>query len=778
MKNNNKVALLTGIMLCVVQALFAQSTMRTYKVQDKSSGSPLPFYSIRLVDNTQKTIVATLTNNEGSFQVDTAAIKKYGDIVITITFLGSKKLEGPFFPRGDNVFQVQESGQTLQEVMISARKRLLGVSNNKVTYDLSKDSVNSKSNVANALRQLPGVDVSLQGDIKIGDKKILYTLNGQEDALVNGGKGLNALPARYIKTLELITDPDPRFKERGYDLIINIVSKSDIIEGTIGSVSADINSRGAPGGNFRYYYRKNSFALNIVSSLTTDKNSITESTEAFTASTRRLLTAASSYSTRAFNNSLELNYSLKKALVFVYAGYNLSRYTENRENTLFLNGLNTQNAQNQTTRAGNTFNVGTGIRFNPLSKKTTGSILLSYSNTPTNNRIYSDVRSLDSTNLATNHGSTGEAILQGTFATKLAGKFSLDYGVQGVYRTFSSDNLTTVTRSDVSAIAYEANSDYRQDINALFFYVKVNPNKNLQYSLGARTEYSVLSSTLNSSDLFRKTYLNAMPRVNFSYKTSSSQTVEMSYRVNLRRPSYIYISPFLNSSNSILNTVGNPDLRPEVFHIVSAGYSFYLPKNFYLRPELYTSFSTNSIQRIAVPSNGRYLYTYENGGRSNTSAFYLGAGGPITKTVQFNLSGGLGQSYVKLNGLSYKNTFYTLTLTNTYTFKKGFRAQFAGFFNSPIVQPQGYSTANNSYTLSASKSFSNEKSTLSISVVNPLTGSRDFKNVIADSGAMLTSIQSTPVRFITIGYFYKFGKLSERYVSRGSRTSTDDLKTQ
>jgi hypothetical protein len=778
MKNRKNVAVLAGVILCVAQSLFAQSPLRKYKVQDKASGNPLPFYSIKLVDNTQKTALATLTNNEGVFQVDTAAIKKYAGLVISITFLGSKKLEQPFSYTRDTIFQVQESAQALQEVMISAKKRLLSVSNNKIAYDLAKDSINSKSNVANALRQLPGVDVSLQGDVKVGDKKILYMLNGQEDALVGGGKGLNALPARYIKTLELITDPDPRFRERGYDLIINIISKSDLIEGYLGSFSADLNSRGAPGGNVRYFYRKNSFAVNIVSSLSTDKNSLTESTDVLTPGNRRLLTSGSAYTTRAYNNSLELNYSLKKALIFVYASYNLNRHTENRDNALFLNGVNTQNAHNLTTRTSNALNVGTGIRFNPLSKKTTGSILLSYSNTPTSNIISSDVRSLDSTNLAANKGLTSEAILQGTFATKLDNKFSFDYGVQGVYRNFSSDNTTTFIRSNASTIIYEANNDYSQDINALFFYVKVNPDKNLQYSIGARAEYSVLSSFVNSFDLFRKTYLNVMPRVNFSYKTSPSQTVEMSYRVNLKRPSYNYVSPFINSSNSLLNTVGNPDLKPELFHIVSASYSFYLPKNFYLRPELYTSFSNNSIQRIAAPSDGRFLYTYQNGGQSNTSVFYLGAGGPITKTVQFNLSGGVGQSYVKLNDVSFKNTFYTITLTNTYTFKKGFRAQFSGFFNSPIVQPQGYSTANNSYTVSMSKSFHNDKSTLNASVVNPFTGSRDFKNVINDSGYMLTSIQSTPVRFFTIGYFYRFGKLSERYVNRGSRTSTDDLKTQ
>ncbi len=51
------------------------------------------------------------------------------------------------------------SGKVLKEVTISSTKRLLTVSNNKVSYDLSKDSLNNKSNTANALRQLPGVDV-------------------------------------------------------------------------------------------------------------------------------------------------------------------------------------------------------------------------------------------------------------------------------------------------------------------------------------------------------------------------------------------------------------------------------------------------------------------------------------------------------------------------------------------------------------------------------------------------------------------------------------------
>jgi len=766
-------------LFCLLIFLFYSITnafcqVKQFQVLDKTSKDPIPFVIVRVTDSLSKDKIVTTTSKDGFFLIDSKQLSG-SNLKLSLELLGHAKVDQTFNMQ-ERVFYMEVTSNVLDQVNVISKKKVITVESNKIIYDVQNDSLHNRTHLADAIRQMPGVDVSLTGEIKVRDKKILYMLNGNEDILVKDAQSFMAIPTKLIAKIELITDPDPKYKERGYDLIMNIITKGDIVKGSLGSISAGIDSRYAPNGNIFYYYRKNNFSVNLNGTISENKNTITDFTNANSNSDENTSQINSATTTKTLSSEIDFNYVLNNSLLYAYFNYGLADFTQNSisnsSSTLMPGQVLTNTLLNNDQHK---YIGGVGIRLNKISTKTNGSINLSYSITPIKDQINNVIATDDSVNNGLSKESWDEFIFQSDFTTKVNTMLSLDYGLQEINRIYTADYNNLFLKNDAIVSNNNEQEEYKQNIHSLFGYLKFTPNKKLRFNIGLRADISELSSSLGNDDLFNNSYFNLLPRVNVAYKIGTDQVLQFNYKIRLVRPSLYYLSSFINSENPILNQAGNPALKPETYNNFDLTYTHYFNK-LYISPELYSSFSTNSIQKVAIPDAGNFIYTFANGGRAFINAFYLGLGGALTSHIQVNVNSAIGRNQISLNNISSNNLFYTTSFNGTYDFNEGITGQISGFFNSPTVQPQGSVTGTNMLLVSLSKSLFNDRANFNLALSDPFFTNRVITNKITDNGFDVIDRQLRSARLLSVSFFYHFGKLESKYAVNGSKTSTEDLK--
>ncbi len=216
------------------------------------------------------------------------------------------------------------------------------------------------------------------------------------------------------------------------------------------------------------------------------------------------------------------------------------------------------------------------------------------------------------------------------------------------------------------------------------------------------------SAGLYSQQLFPRknevdqTFLNLLPNAYFMYRASASKNLRLFYRSSTNEPSITQLQNVVNNSNPLFLTAGNPNLKQEYAHRVSARYSASdskLGRNFFLYSSLnYTlnsiSNSTFVAQRPTTLPNGVVLQQ----GAQLTSPVNLDGnwsirtfanyGSPI-KAIKTNLNLNTGVNYSRLPGLINEqinvSTNYALSqgivLSSNISTKLDFTLAFNGNYN-------------------------------------------------------------------------------------------------
>ncbi len=98
------------------------------------------------------------------------------------------------------------------------------------------------------------------------------------------------------------------------------------------------------------------------------------------------------------------------------------------------------------------------------------------------------------------------------------------------------------------------------------------------YSLGLDAQQAALSLDNQTAGLgLRRTYSSLLPAATFSYTGAGSRTLRLTYRTALTAPSASQLQPVPDNSNPLSISLGNPDLRPEYAHSLTANYNYFDP---------------------------------------------------------------------------------------------------------------------------------------------------------------------------------------------------------
>src|SRR5450755_4066806 len=258
-----------------------------------SSGRPVPEASVLLMQNkydsvTKKTKQVLLkgltTNAKGEFNFEDLPI--FGPLKMKISATGYKPLEQNIvfqvkMPAGGapktgtdpaqavsamsstingfdkdlgNIKMATDISQ-LQAVTVSASKATLKLDIDKKVYNVEKDLVNAGGTAMDVMKNVPSVNVDIDGNLTLRNAPPLLYIDGRPTTLT-----LDQIPADAIESVEIITNPSAKFDASGGGAgIVNIVLKKNRKTGYNGNVRAGIDSHGALNGGINFNLRQDKF---------------------------------------------------------------------------------------------------------------------------------------------------------------------------------------------------------------------------------------------------------------------------------------------------------------------------------------------------------------------------------------------------------------------------------------------------------------------------------------------------------------------------------------
>ncbi len=125
------------------------------------------------------------------------------------------------------------------------------------SYSVATDLQGSGGSLADALRNIPGAEVDINGNLSLRGGPVQIMIDGQPSAMFSGqsaGQVLQSMPADRIDRVEVITTPTAAFSPEGQAGIINLVTKKSAPAGTSGGMRANVGGAGRKNvaGNWAY----------------------------------------------------------------------------------------------------------------------------------------------------------------------------------------------------------------------------------------------------------------------------------------------------------------------------------------------------------------------------------------------------------------------------------------------------------------------------------------------------------------------------------------------
>lgn len=610
------------------------------------------------------------------------------------------------------------AGRTVGEVVVTGQGSGTQISIDRKSYSVSKDLQAQSGSIADALRNLPSVEVDLQGNLSLrGDPNVTVLIDGKPSSLFQGdnkGQALQSLPAGQIERVEVITNPSAEFRSEGAGGIINLITKRSQGIGRTGSVKLNAGPRGRINGGVNAGYNSNKLAVTADASFRRDtqRQDQSEARQALDPSTGGLdqIDQVSS-SHLVFNNAsghASVDYDLTpKTRIGVeshgaYIDFKVggpSRFTETDAAGVLFSDFDRDFGVHQ--KRGN-LEASANLR---QALDGPGHLLTaSLSGEVTNDdRIRSGA-----TTTFTPSGVPPEADQQ-----------RLNYQMKKV--ELKSDYVRPMD----GGVTFKAGVDLEYDDNAyrnrgfagapgalapdptltnLFLFKQTlsqayvtyeHPIGDLTVLAGLRLEDTRIrleQATIGRED--ENDYTKLFPSLHLSWKLSEAEQLIASYSHRIERPNPLQFNAFPLLLDPLNFRNGNPNLKPQETHSYELGWQRREGGTSYLAT-LYYRDNFNGFADVITPlPDGRFLMTTANVAKSRNAGLELVASGKIVKGLTYNLSAnafwteigpqplGIPETRSAITGFGRGSLNWQVTSDDL--------VQLNAFFNGKRLTPQGY----------------------------------------------------------------------------------------
>lgn len=786
----------------------AQTTVKGM-LMDETLRESEPFATVRVfkAGKTEKPVAMFLTDENGQFSQE---VKGKGKFDIVFSSIGKEDLKmtitlGQENPLNLDTLYIKESATMLKGVEIVAQKPLVKMEVDKMSYNVAEDEDSKSNTVLDMLRKVPMVTVDGQDNITVnGSSSFKVYVDGMPNVMFSSNPSMvfKSMPATAVKSIEVLTNPGAKYDAEGAAGVLNIVMNkqnpqaAQSLNGYNGTLRASAGNKQLGASAFvNGQQGKVSYSVNVMTSYNKPGNTTTEmeQIQEGEAGTSQLMTSENSVKTPFTMGSLSLGYQINpmsalnltaqvNSMSMKSNGTSLTTMGGSSYGTGFSYGSTTDMKNSRTS-----FNGSIDYqRF--FNQDHTQSLALTYqlsynpATTEMTNSFGTTSDYIDLTDrYSENKDKTTSHIFQldytmplGTGQTlSLGGKFQLHdatsdskYYLKGIYDPTSSSDY-----------------EYKNSILAGYGEYAGNFNK-LGVKAGLRYEYTWqnVEYHLGNGEDFKKDYGSLVPTASLQYNLGTGSNLGLTYNMRISRPGISYLNPYVDRTNPISLSYGNPELDVEKNHNLSLVYNMFTSK-LMVNLNLHHNFVDNAISQYSFYDSDNLLNTtYGNVVQRHQTGLSGYVNYLLTKDTRIFFNGGLNYTDLRSDALQQSNSGWTFNamLGLQQTLPWDLKLSAFAITSTKNYTLQGWSGGFNLLTANLSKSLLNDKLTIGVQGILGLNKGGKLNIESETRGKDFTSHTNiqVPIYGVTLTLSYTFGNTKIRAKQHTTRVENDFIEQQ
>lgn len=720
------------------------------KVIDSASNRPVEAASVQLVQNkldstTKKrkdvVVAGMLTNKKGEFSLENLGIMS--SYHLKITAIGFKPIDQKVFfqldmngaKAGDfsgmmnmvdkdlGNFKIKPDEKQLQNVTVTSSRALLTMSIDRKIFNVEKNLTSVGGTAVDVMKNVPSVNVDIDGNVTLRNAAPQIFVDGRPTTMT-----LEQIPADAIATVEIITNPSAKFDASGGGAgILNIVLKKNRKAGYNGNVRASIDSRGRPGfgGDFNLKEGKVNFfaaaqigirkSVSTVTSVRTDYNS------AYTAHLSQnngpISNGYFAFGRMGMDYLMDNRNTITIGGNIVRGQFKTSDVIDIMRDTDYISVTHADKGTRDSKSDFNFHNYGSTLsykhNFAKANKEFTADLNYNYSKNDNNSNYstqYFYLNNNPKTPLLMDQNLGGGIskffTAQADYANPITSKMKIEMGARMALRDFTSFNNTLIkdpnTGQFIFVNALSNNYNFKDAVYAAYTTWSQQIN-NFSYLLGLRAESSQYDGNYISKNTnFSNKYpLSLFPSAYLSYKLNDKQDMQLNYSRKINRPNFFQLIPFIDYTDSLNLSKGNPNLVPEFTNLLELSFQDQYGTGNSILATLYGRNTDNLITRYTfrdvnpnpAKTDSILMTTYANATRSYTFGLELTGKNKVTKWWDLTSNVNLFQSTIKAGNLAggVDNTQFSwfAKVNNSFKLPKNYSIQFSGDYTAKTLVGPG-----------------------------------------------------------------------------------------
>lgn len=710
------------------------------------AGKPVEGASLQLIQNKLDTatrkkrdfvLAIVLSNKKGEFSIENLPVM--GTFKLRITAVGYKMYDekqaftldmtaarnGDYSSMLNGVdkdlgnIKLLTDAQQLQNVTVNANKPLLQLYLDKKVYNVEKDISSTGGTAVDVMKNVPSVNVDIDGNVSLRNAPPQIFVDGRPTTLT-----LDQIPADQIASVEIMTNPSAKYDASGGGSgILNIVLKKNRKAGYNGNIRAGIDSRARPGfgGDINVKQNKvNVFAsgmfnmrksLSTVSSMRTDfLGTNTAHFDQHNDPVARGFFAFGRLGVDYFidnRNTISVSGNIVRGRFRNRDLISIYRDTLKPAATIIETGL--RNLKSVTDFKNYGASINFKHNFAKAGKELTADLNYNYSNnfnTSDYSSEYFDVAG-SPTSMAVERSSGGGTTKNFTAQADFVNPFSkakkIEAGLRTALRNYDSNNDNFIQDASGNYIYIASlNVKYKYDDAVFAAYTTYSQQvKNFSFQLGLRLESSRYSGDLTTkSQHFSNDFpISLFPSVFLTQKLGKRSDLQLNYSRKINRPNFFQLIPFIDFSDSLNLSVGNPGLIPEFTNLLELAYQTQYKTGNSILINLYGRNTDNLITRYQykdrnpnpIKTDSVLFTSYANADRSYTYGVELTAKNKLAKWWDLTSNVNLYNSTIEasnLPGTADNSRFsWFAKLNSSFKLPRNFSIQLTGDYQAKTLVP-------------------------------------------------------------------------------------------
>ncbi len=710
----------------------------TGQIIDAQTKQKIEYCNVVLIRFRDSSMAAgTITNKEGKFVLDNITPGFYK---LRASYIGyeTRTIDSlRIFPQNLNVdlgiVALEEKSIDLSNVVVVGEKEVIINNLDRKVINVEKDLTTVGGNAVDVVQNIPSVTVDADGNVSYrGNQNIRILIDGKPSELLGLGSGdvLSNIPASQIESVELVTNPSARYDPEGTGGILNIILKKKRDGGVNGNISLTGGTGDKFNGSLNFNYRISSlnFFASIDSRYNNSENNGNSLRQNLLGGTNAYLNQISDGVFNHFGNNITagLDYIIDDFNTLTFS----SRYRKGGfDNTSFVQNKTLNSNQSMTRyferdsdndRRMNALQNTLSYRrtFSNKGAELTADIMLG------NFRMNRDEK-FEQTNFdlsmnplpnpllqkGLSNNNNIQWTIQSNYINPIVDFGRIETGFKISLRNFKSNNdyvnYDYNTNNWISDITRKTNFDFKENIYAVYGIYSNNYEK-FQYQIGLRAEQADVSGfEKNTAVGFNKNYFSVYPTIHLVQILPDFQELQLSYSRRVERPHNRILNPYVDRSDSLNLSYGNPELDPEYINSLEFGYSKLFDKTA-LTSSIFYRHTENAITNYTfIRPDGVTETTWRNLAKRLSYGVELTLSSPVFEWLRTNSS----FTYFKneFNGLDISNSAYSWIgkLNLTYMPARDFNLQVNLNYEGPNFMGQTKSKEQFSTDLAMKKDFLN-----------------------------------------------------------------------